>query len=387
MSMARIPRKLTILAWAAASVCVSALLVAGAEPPGPQATITSLAGSLAAVSAGSAADAWAVGETRTQKPLAVHWNGTRWTQVPTPAPGAFGSFLSGVTEISPTNVWAVGSSNGSTGSASLVLHWNGTRWAQVPAPSSGISGLSGVSAVAANDIWAVGSGGTLSRETTLALHWDGSKWTRVPSPTPRGQIVALFAVSAVSAQDVWAVGRDLASTVGKTLVLHWDGTAWTQVPSPSPGADNQLAGVHMNSATDGWAVGWESTRLGGNRPLVLHWNGTAWTQVPSPTVGLRNGGSQLMAVSALTGSDAWASGLFTPNSAAEGTLLLHWNGTAWTRVTAPSPSPGGATGGSGLTGVDMVAPADVWSAGLTFDGTGTERTLLLRWNGTTWTRF
>jgi hypothetical protein len=387
MSMARIPRKLTILAWAATSICVSALLVAGAKPPGPQTTITSLAGSLAAVSAGSATDAWAVGETRTQKPLALHWNGTSWAQVPTPAPGAFGSFLSGVTEISPTNVWAVGSSNGSSGSTSLVLHWNGTRWAQVPTPSSGISGLSGVSAVAANDIWAVGSGGTLSRETTLVLHWDGSRWTRVPSPTPPGQIVALFAVSAVSANDVWAVGRDLTSTVGKTLVLHWDGTAWTQVPSPSPGADNQLAGVHMTSATDGWAVGWESTSLGGNLTLVLHWNGTAWTQVPSPTFGLRNGGSQLMAVSALTGSDAWASGLFNPKGAVEGTLLLHWNGTAWTRVTAPSPSPGGATGGSGLTGVDMVASADVWSAGLTFDGTGKERTLLLHWNGTTWTRF
>jgi len=128
MSMARIPRKLTILGWAAAGICVSALLVAGAKPPAPQTTITSLAGSLAAVSAGSAADAWAVGQTRTQRPLALHWKGTSWTQVPTPAPGGFGSFLSGVTEISPANVWAVGSANGSTGSASLVLHWNGTTW-------------------------------------------------------------------------------------------------------------------------------------------------------------------------------------------------------------------------------------------------------------------
>jgi hypothetical protein len=386
MSMARIPRKLTILAWAAASICVSASLVAGAKPPAPQATITSLAGSLAAVSAGSATDAWAVGQTRTTRTLALHWNGTSWAQVATPAPGAFGSLLSGVTEISPTNVWAVGASEGS-GSAALVLHWNGTRWARVPAPNSGNSALSGVSAVSANDIWAVGSGGTTTRETTLVLHWDGSKWTRVPSPTPPGQVVALFAVSAVSATDVWAVGRDLTSTVGKTLVLHWDGRAWTQVPSPSPGSDNQLAGVHMNSATDGWAAGWESNSLGENLTLVLHWDGSKWTRVPSPSPGLRNGGSQLMAVSALTGSDAWASGLFSPKGAVEGTLLLHWNGTAWTRVPAPSPSPGGPTGGSGLTGIDMVATADVWSAGLTFDSTGKEQTLLLHWNGTTWTRF
>jgi len=110
--------------------------------------------------------------------------------------------------------------------------------------------------------------------------------------------------------------------------------------------------------------------------------------VPSPSFGLSNGGSQLAAVSALTGSDAWASGLVFTNGGGEGTLLLHWNGMAWTRVAAPSPSPGGATGGSFLNGVAMVATADVWSAGGTFfDSTGREQTLLLHWNGMAWTRF
>ena len=86
MSMAALPRKLKILTWAAASVCVSAALVAAAEPPAPQAAITSLAGSLAAVSAGSATDAWAVGQTQTHKTLALHWNGTSWHRCPPPPP-------------------------------------------------------------------------------------------------------------------------------------------------------------------------------------------------------------------------------------------------------------------------------------------------------------
>jgi hypothetical protein len=389
MSTARLPRKLKIPAWAAASICVSASLVAGAKPPAPQVTITSLAGSLAAVSAGSATDAWAVGQTRTTKTLALHWNGTNWAQALTPTPGAFGSQLSGVTEISPANVWAVGSANTSSGSKTLALHWNGKKWDRVLTPSPGISDLAGISAVSATDIWAVGSGGTTTRETTLVLHWDGRTWTHVPSPTPPGQVIALFAVSAVSATDVWAVGRDLTKTIGKALVLHWNGTAWTQVPSPDPGvSDNQLFGVHMTSATDGWAVGLADNGAGGALTLVLHWNGTAWTQAPSPTFGLANGGSVLTAVSGLTGSDAWASGFVFTNGGGEGILLLHWNGTSWTRAPSPSPSPGGPTGGSFLNGVDMAATADVWSAGGTFfDGTGRERTLLLHWNGTTWTRF
>src|SRR5689334_725918 len=106
MSTASLPRKLKILGCAAASVCVSAALVAAAQPPAPQATITALAGSLASVSAGSATDAWAVGQMRSRKPLALHWNGARWAQVPTPAPGAFGSFLSGVADVSPADAWA-----------------------------------------------------------------------------------------------------------------------------------------------------------------------------------------------------------------------------------------------------------------------------------------
>jgi len=168
-------------------------------------------------------------------------------------------------------------------------------------------------------------------------------------------------------------------------VLHWDGRTWTQVSSPSPGSDNQLFGVHMTSATDGWAVGLESNSVGQDLTLVLHWDGTSWTQVSSPSPG--NGG-QLTAVSALTGSDAWASGLTFTDAGGEGTLLLHWNGTSWTQVPAPSPSPGGSTGGSFLNGVAMVGTADVWSAGGTvFDSTGQERTLLLHWNGTSWTRF
>jgi hypothetical protein len=86
MSMARLPPKLNVLGWTATSICVSAALVAGAKPPAPQATITSLAGSLAAVSASSATDAWAVGQTRTRRTLALHWNGTSWAQCPPPPP-------------------------------------------------------------------------------------------------------------------------------------------------------------------------------------------------------------------------------------------------------------------------------------------------------------
>ena len=64
--------------------------------------------------------------------------------------------------------------------------------------------------------------------------------------------------------------------------------------------------------------------------------------------------------------------------------MLHWNGAGWTEVA--SPSPGGTTG-TALSGVDALSASIVWAVGSTAPfGTG-GRTLILRWNGTSWTRF
>jgi hypothetical protein len=89
---------------------------------------------------------------------------------------------------------------------------------------------------------------------------------------------SLAGVSALSSSDAWAVG----ALGTKTLVLHWNGTAWAQVPSPSPrgvgiGPVTNLAGVSALSPADAWAVGCACTS-DTDTTLVLHWNGTTWTR-------------------------------------------------------------------------------------------------------------
>jgi hypothetical protein len=42
-----------------------------------------------------------------------------------------------------------------------------------------------------------------------------------------------------------------------------------------------LSAVDATSATDAWAVGGYSSGSASGT-LILHWDGTAWTQVPSP---------------------------------------------------------------------------------------------------------
>src|SRR5260221_6238923 len=85
----------------------------------------------------------------------------------------------------------------------------------------------------------------------------------------------------------------------------------------------------------------------------------------------------LQSVAAVSARDVWAVG----RAGAEGcgcakTLILHWNGGAWSRV--PSPNPGGL---GSLSGVAFSAADDGWAV-----GTAGGRMLILRWDGERWRR-
>src|SRR6185312_13757431 len=79
---------------------------------------------------------------------------------------------------------------------------------------------------------------------------------------------------------------------------------WSVVPSPSPTGDDILVGVVALSTSDVWAVGDYSPD---NHHLIIQWNGTSWSVVPSPH--RPNTISTLGAVSADSASDIWTAGL------------------------------------------------------------------------------
>jgi hypothetical protein len=241
-------------------------------------------------------------------------------------------------------------------------------WGGPPPPNPGTTNndLSGVTVLSPCDAWGVGfyqdNGGL---DQTLIEHWDGTAWTVVPSPDVAGQSNELNAVRAKSAADVWAVGESFVADTHQTLILHWDGSAWTKVASPNPGGSAYLTAVRAVSATDAWAVG--SYFTGGEfQPLTLHWNGQKWAQVASPQPGPVGA---LYGVAATSASNAWAVGSTGPSGSAkaitrDGTLILHWDGSAWTQV--PSPGPGIS---SDLFAVASSSAGDIWAVGIFNDGT------------------
>jgi hypothetical protein len=103
----------------------------GAQPVNPG-SISSLDG-LAVV---SPCDVWTVGFTEVTdssgahaQPLIEHWTGGSWATVPgaSNAPG----FLYSVSATSASDIWAVGNTTGT-----LIEHYDGTSWTQKPSPHS-----------------------------------------------------------------------------------------------------------------------------------------------------------------------------------------------------------------------------------------------------------
>ncbi len=393
---------LAVLATGAAAAAPSRLAQAVTLPaaelasPNPSSTTNVLAG----VSATSAANAWAAGyydnnTTGARDTLILHWNGTAWKRAAAPSPGPLWNYLYGVSATSSSNAWAVGYYVNKAGTAedTLALHWNGTAWKHVssPNPSSSSNHLYGVWATSASNAWAVGQyrNNTTGETDTLVLHWNGTAWKQAasPSPSPGTQDAnTLNGVAGTSARNIWAAGFYYTSTnTTKTLILHSGGGAWAKASSPSPARrTNTLYGVAATSASSAWTAGrYTNNTTGVDDTLILHWNGTTWARVNSPNAGSL--GNVLSGVTAISTSNAWAAGDSCTNVACtfSHTLILHWNGTGWSQAKSPNPS----TAANVLSGVSATSAANAWAAGY-YDNTstGARDTLILHWNGASWSK-
>jgi hypothetical protein len=293
--------------------------------------------------------------------------------------------LAAVAAITPSDAWAVGSTDPSISSieATLAENWNGSKWSMVSTPNVGSFGneLLGVAAVSANDVWAVGSSVNSNQiEQTLIEQWNGTSWNVVNSPNVGASYNGLFGVSADSANDVWAVGYSRASTDGafSTLVERWNGTQWSVVSSPNPGVSgNYFYSVKAVSSTDVLAVGQATNNSGPDQPLVEQWNGNAWSVVSTPTA---SNSSVLQGVAA-TANNAWAVGqsLAPQTPGTQNFGLQTVNGT-WSTSSIPSVG----TADNTLYGATAISDSNVWAVGSNFNSSGNYQTTIEQWNGTSW---
>jgi hypothetical protein len=152
------------------------------------------------------------------------------------------------------------------------------------------------------------------------------------------------------------------------------------MPSPNPSSTqgNVLSGTTAISANDVWAVGAWTYSAPYDQTLAEHWDGTAWTTVPTPNPS--PGLNALFAVAAVSSSDVWAVGSTAARNTGDTTIAEHWNGSTWSAV--PTPNATGA--GSDLFAVTAIASNNVWAVGQ-FIALSTNNTLVEHWDGSSWT--
>jgi len=166
----------------------------------------------------------------------------------------------------------------------------------------------------------------------------------------------LNGVSLVSASNGWAVGN--AGTI-----QHFDGSSWTLIAS---GTGSDLLGVSFGPPNNsdpnaGFAVGGS-----GGTATALYWGGVSWFQI---TTGLSSPGAQkLSSVFSLSSTDAWAVDSVSGD-------FWHWSGTpgsggGWSNIASAS---------AGLNSVYMTSATDGWAVGA--------GGIIYRFTGGSWTLY
>ncbi len=348
--------------------------------------------SLSAIGAWSEHDIWAVGwieNTSSKETLVLHYNGRSWNRVSSPnVAGQQDNALLGLTVISPTDIWAVGYAVGVTNAEQpLVEHYNGKKWSIVPTPSTNAqqnSRLLGMTSIAADNIWAVGYyTNDQGVYQTLIEHYDGSVWSIVPSPNSEADVAnELTGISAVSASNIWAVGYENNVNTGMNdpISLSWNGSVWSMIaiPTPDPTQPAQLNAVVALHANDVWAVGYSTNSQSlGNESLVEHWGGNGWGIVTN-NLGVAEQDNAVYAATSLgqsnlatsqvlsqlnkndvpaLGSDAT---VITVGSTGGSALAAQWNGSSF--ALYPQLNNSGLAG-LVLSGVDELTPTSFWMVG------------------------
>jgi hypothetical protein len=270
------------------------------------------------VAAISPKDAWMVGESSENymPNTAAHWDGASITFVQTSVK------LRGISAwaSSPTDVWIAAGYYG-------MKHLSSTTWSSV-AEWNDMSSPYAVGGTSSSDVWAVGDrcNSGCTKFLCRVSHFNGSSWSDAVTPWSGQSCSSYDQYDAWgrTATDVWIAG-------GKGL-LHWNGSAWSEASTTS------TQSVHGSSGTDVWAV----TQSGG----ISHWNGSAWSPSVLPT--------------GVSANAVWAAGpgeaVATARSS-DGTLILRFNGTSWTRESVVTK---GSAGGH-LRGVVVATSPTVWA--------------------------
>jgi hypothetical protein len=296
-----------------------------------------------------------------------------WTRVASPNRGTVASALQDVVMVPGTSTaWAVGYYYDSNLAAyrTMTQRFNGTSWSIVSSVNASATGYSQLNRVDATSTSNVWAIGS------LVERYNGTNWVAMSSPAG----VALRGLDVVSPSEVWVAGYSGSAAT----VAQWKNGTWTtRYTQASMGRHlTVFEAIAVDASGQVWAVGWDRDYDAPGRPvssLVVHFNGTSWTRETTPNPANRN---TLMDVVALANGEVFAVGVaqdtsgggITPRS-----LMLRRQGGTWSSLTVPKGEAGSQ---DQLLSVAAVSSTSVWSVGYySSPSSGLYEPLLVHWTG------
>ncbi len=200
---------------------------------------TGLKGSVFAAGATSPADIWAVSA---DNGWVLHWDGVRWSVALRLKESGYPADFTGVTALSPANVWVFGGEdNGLTGLVGFgTWHFNGRTWAHLSPHSPG-GNVVQASAVSASDMWGTGINFSESPTISEISHFNGRTWQNVKM-TGSGIEWPRYEYAASTSQ-VWVDGYRASTPHLEPALARWNGRSWQPVTVHAPTGADLLDGI------------------------------------------------------------------------------------------------------------------------------------------------
>jgi hypothetical protein len=279
---------------------------------------------------------WSANATGPTSSVARHWNGHRWSVQALPRLLRY-TAIACAGSTSASDDWAfagAGGRNGNGPGIGAALQLRGGRWVIVQklSPHPVDTYVTGCNVIGSTNVWVFGGVTAGLAGGVGTWHLSGSTWTSLNT----GKLV-IFNASVVSPDDIWATAADTTTIQPKPVLARWNGTTWTEdssidavLPSPSNTRSVGLAAIKALSDHDVWVQAWVSSSGHVVSVVVVHWNGTKWSRVKPGSRGY------YLPAAVPDGHGGWWS---VPYPGATGLIsyLLHQANGHWTRFPLPTP--------------------------------------------------